>query len=34
MGILLDGERTEGGSSEEVTVATCEVDLLATRNGC
>jgi len=33
LGILIDGEQTEGGAIEEITVATCEVDLLATANG-
>lgn len=32
--LLLDGEPAEGGASEEFCVAACEVDLLATHNGC
>lgn len=34
IGLLIDGERAEGGVVEEFSVAACEVDLLATENGC
>ena len=34
IGLLIDGERVEGAAREEFTVAACEVDLLATGNGC
>lgn len=34
IGLSIDGERVEGGAREEFTVAACEVDLLATENGC
>lgn len=34
IGLLIDGEPAEGGPREEFTVAACEVDLLATQNGC
>jgi hypothetical protein len=34
IGLLIDGERVEGAPREEFTVAACEVDLLATANGC
>lgn len=34
IGLLIDGEPAQGGPREEFTVAACEVDLLATENGC
>lgn len=34
IGLLIDGEPAEGGPVEEFVVADCEVDLLATENGC
>ncbi|WP_374407288.1 diacylglycerol kinase family protein [Pelagerythrobacter sp.] len=34
VGLLIDGEPAQGGAREEFTVAACEVDLLATQNGC
>lgn len=34
VGLLIDGEPAEGNASEEFVVADCEVDLLATENGC
>lgn len=34
IGLLIDGEHAQGDTREEFTVATCEVDLLATENGC
>ncbi len=34
IGLSIDGERVEGGAREEFTVAACEVDLLASENGC
>ena len=34
VGLLIDGEPFEGGATEEFVVADCEVDLLATENGC
>lgn len=34
IGLLIDGEHAQGGAREEFTVAACEVDLLATENGC
>lgn len=33
IGILIDGEGVEGGPREEIAVARCEVDLLATGHG-
>lgn len=33
IGLLIDGEPAEGGASEEIAVAPCEVDLLATGHG-
>lgn len=33
IGLSIDGETTEGGTSEEIAVAQCEVDLLATGHG-
>jgi hypothetical protein len=33
IGLLLDGEPAEGGAREEIAVARCEVDLLATGHG-
>ena len=34
IGLLIDGEPAQGKASEEFVVAACEVDLLATQNGC
>ncbi|WP_165271765.1 diacylglycerol kinase family protein [Pelagerythrobacter rhizovicinus] len=34
IGLLIDGEHAQGRPREEFAVAACEVDLLATQNGC
>jgi hypothetical protein len=34
IGLLIDGEPAQGNAQEQFTVAACEVDLLATENGC
>ncbi|HTM96474.1 MAG TPA: diacylglycerol kinase family protein [Croceibacterium sp.] len=33
IGLLIDGEQVEGGAQEEIAVARCEVDLIATFHG-
>jgi hypothetical protein len=33
VGVLIDGEPAESGQAEEIAVARCEVDLLATGHG-